>query len=89
MTNRTSLVNIKYDKDYDVYIGRGSKWGNPFIIGKNGTREEVIILYEKWLLKNELLILDLKELRGKKLGCFCYPSPCHGDVLIKLIEDYI
>ena len=44
----TKVVN-KYKHVYDVYIGRGSKWGNPFVIGKDGTREEVINKYEEYL----------------------------------------
>jgi hypothetical protein len=68
------------------YIGRPSKWGNPYVIGKDGTREEVIAKYEEWLLKNEALLADLDELRGYDLLCWCTPLPCHGDVLIKLLE---
>ena len=67
-----------------VYIGRPTKWGNPFIIGRHGTREEVIEKYRVWLLKNKKLIADLPELRGKDLVCWCYPSACHGDVLLEL-----
>jgi|SRR3989304_8502930 len=90
------LVNITYetDSDYDVYIGRDSKWGNPFYIKKDrsgceieGSREDVIKSYEQWIRKQKYLIDSLHELRDKKLGCFCYPLPCHGDVLIKLIEE--
>ena len=44
------VVN-KYKEDYDVYIGRGSKWGNPYRIGEDGTREEVIEKYRLYLWK--------------------------------------
>ena len=71
---------------YDVYIGRPSKWGNPFEIGKDGTREEVIQKYRKWILKQPHLLNALDELKGKFLGCWCKPLPCHGDVLVELIE---
>lgn len=71
---------------YDVYIGRGGKWGNPFVIGKDGTRDEVIQKYEKWILSQPLLMGSLSELRGKTLGCWCSPKPCHGDVLTRLAE---
>ena len=60
-----------------VYIGRGSPWGNPYIIGKHGTREEVINLFNK----NVLPTLDVTELKGKHLVCFCKPANCHGDGL--------
>jgi Domain of unknown function (DUF4326) len=67
-----------------VYVGRPSKWGNPFMIGRDGTRAEVIAKYRAWLLRNERLMAALPELRGKDLVCWCAPCPCHGDVLIEL-----
>ena len=70
-----------------VYIGRPSKWGNPFTIGKEGTREEVIKLYEEYLMGNAELLGALPELRGKDLVCFCAPKACHGDVLLKLANE--
>lgn len=69
---------------YDVYIGRGSKWGNPFVIGKDGTRKEVIAKYRAWIVQQPELMLALHELRGKILGCWCDPLACHGDVLTEL-----
>ena len=70
----------------DVYIGRGrdSKWGNPFRIGVDGTREEVIDLYEEWLRDQPHLMAALGELTGRILGCWCAPRACHGDVLARL-----
>jgi hypothetical protein len=72
---------------YDVYIGRPSKWGNPFTIGKHGNREEVIQKYEEWLLQNKGLMNNLNELKDKTLGCWCAPQACHGDVLVRLAND--
>lgn len=69
---------------YDVYIGRPSKWGNPFTIGPDGTREEVIAKYTAWLIDQPHLIVAIPELRGKTLGCWCAPKACHGDVLAAL-----
>jgi len=83
---KTTVVN-KYKSDYDVYIGRPSKWGNPFIVGKDGTLEEVIAKYKNRLLENKELMASLHELKGKRLGCFCKPKLCHGDVLVELIND--
>jgi hypothetical protein len=54
---------------HDVYIGRPSKWGNPFVIGRDGTRDEVIARYEAWLLEQPELITALPELAGMTLGC--------------------
>lgn len=83
---KTLVVN-KYKNEYDVYIGRGSKWGNPFVIGRDGSRSEVIEKYEKMLSGNvELLGELLVELEGKRLGCFCKPAACHGDVLVEYVE---
>lgn len=72
---------------YDVYIGRGSKWGNPFSIGKDGTREEVIEKYRQYIMGSPQLLKDLYELKGKILGCWCKPLACHGDVLLDLVEE--
>lgn len=67
-----------------VYIGRGSKWGNPFRIGPNGDRAAVIAKYERWLADQHHLLGALDELRGRDLVCFCAPRPCHGDLLLRL-----
>ena len=77
------VVHCKKDK-YDVYIGRPSKWGNPFEIGVHGTREEVIKMYEEYIMNKPELLMSLNELKGKTLGCWCSPKACHGDVLINL-----
>jgi len=83
------VVHCKRE-EFDVYIGRGSKWGNPYS-HRNGTlakyvvetREEAIQKYEEYLLGNQDLLSAISELRGKTLGCWCKPKSCHGDVLLK------
>ena len=82
------VVNLRYEK-YDVYIGRGSKWGNRFVIGKDGDRDAVIRKYREWILRNEYLLGCLWELKDKVLGCYCKPLPCHGDVLVELVEELV
>lgn len=67
-----------------VYIGRGTKWGNPFKIGEHGDRAAVITKHEQWLRDQHHLLRDLHELRGKNVICFCAPQGCHGDLLIRL-----
>src|ERR1700683_3770120 len=67
---------------YDVYIGRPSKWGNPFVIGKDGKRADVIAKFRSWLLTQPALVAPLPELKGKTLACWCAPQACHGDVLV-------
>jgi len=74
------VVHCKKSK-YDVYIGRPSKWGNPFEIGKDGDRATVIRKYREWLVTQPDLMAALPELKGKVLGCWCAPKACHGDVL--------
>ncbi len=78
----TRLVNLRKER-YDVYIGRGSKWGNPFTHISNkktlaqyivSTRKEAIDSYRDYLLNNPELLNSLEELRGKTLGCFCINS---------------
>lgn len=81
-----TVVHCKRDP-YDVSIARPSKWGNPFKIGRDGTRSEVIAKYEAWLHTQPDLLAALPELRGKVLGCWCSPLPCHGDVLARLAEE--
>jgi hypothetical protein len=69
---------------HHVYIGRPSKWSNPFRIGRNGTRLQVIKQYERYLHQCPWLLTDLQELEGLMLGCWCAPHPCHGDLLVRL-----
>lgn len=79
------VLNRKIDNCSDaVYIGRGSKWGNPYVIGVHGNRAEVIAKYEVYLSNNEMLLKSLDQLKGKNLACYCSPLACHGDLLLKL-----
>jgi len=71
-----------------VYIGRPSKWGNPFSIGKDGTREEVIAKYLGWILTHPEKMEDAqRELQGQNLVCFCAPKACHGDILLRIANE--
>ena len=85
-------VHNKYHKTAPkdaVYIGRGSVYGNPYVIGKHGTREEVIAKYREALeehLDDPTTQEALLALDGKDLVCFCAPLPCHGDVLIDAVK---
>jgi hypothetical protein len=82
------VVHCKRAK-YDVYIGRPSKWGNPFEIGKDGDRKTVIRKYHEWIVTQPHLMAALPELCGKVLGCWCAPKACHGDVLVSLANSQI
>lgn len=83
---KTTVVNCNTDR-YDIYIGRPTKWGNKFIIGKDGTREQVIEKYRVWLAGQWDLLDALDELEGKVLGCHCKPLSCHGDIFVELINE--
>lgn len=90
------VVHCKREK-YDVYIGRGpcprtglpGMFGNPFILDVDGTREEVIAMFEIWVREQPDLIHAIKtELSGKTLGCWCTPKACHGDVLLRIAGEF-
>ena len=99
----TKVVHFRKE-DYDVFIGRPSKWGCPFTIIKDrstraeyvvGSRKELFVKYEDWLENGDgkHLLNDLHELKDKRLGCWCKDlggkgKKCHGDVLVKLITKY-
>lgn len=80
-------VNLKRE-GYDVYIGRGSKWGNPFAMKNYSDAERVRVCeeYETYFWTTDLPN-QLHELKGKRLGCYCKPKQCHGDFLAKLVND--
>lgn len=74
----------------DVYIGRPGPWGNPFTIGRDGDRAEVIAKYRAWLTGPDRVAVALQTniplLRGRRLVCWCAPLACHGDVLAELAD---
>lgn len=91
-----TVVN-KYKSEVDVYIGRGSRWGNPFTTKTNtktefivATTEDSVALYKEYLIdlirKGIITIDDLLALNGKRLGCFCKPKICHGDVIKEFVD---
>lgn len=92
------VVN-KSQESYDVYIGRGSKWGNPYTHLKKetkaeyrvSTREESIDKFRAYITEGEgkHLLNNLDELEGKTLGCYCKPLSCHGDILLELVNQNI
>ena len=84
------VVHCKKEK-YEVYIGRPSIFGNPFEIGKDGDRDEVCDKYEIYvrdrIKKDRIFRNQIKNLKGKTLGCWCSPKRCHGEILIRLSEE--
>lgn len=90
--SETRVVHCKREP-YDVYIGRPSRWGNPFS-HKDGTlaryrvesRGDAVAAYREWVLTQPFLLAEVPQLRGKILGCWCKPQACHGDVLAELAD---
>lgn len=88
---RRGVVFINDNGAKKRYPEKDSIWSNPFKIDKDGTREEVIAKYRRYIINkihNENLFDKLSKLKGKNLGCWCKPESCHGDVLVELIEHY-
>jgi hypothetical protein len=99
MGEKTRVVHVNSDEwkntpeEQRIYIGRAvprrgfkaSKWANPFVIGRDGTREEVVKKYQDYLEQHPELVYHLEELRDKTLGCWCGIELCHGDVLVALL----
>lgn len=87
LTDSPKVWHWERDRDrvsWMIYVGRPSIWGNPFKIGPDGTRDEVIEKYRAWLLAQPELMSKLPELRGRHLACWCAPLACHADVLLEL-----
>jgi hypothetical protein len=89
----TTVVNIKHEA-CDVKICRGTIFGNPYVIGRDGSREEVIRKYRQWfyqVLKDEYFREALIKLKGKRLGCFCKQPDtevaCHGDIIAAELDS--
>lgn len=88
MANHPLVVNIRTER-CDVFVGRPSKWGNPFKLGYHGDRNNVLSLYREWLeakvgTRDDLIAQAKLELRGKKLGCYCAPLDCHASILAEI-----
>lgn len=86
----TKVVNIK-EEACDVYIGRPGPFGNPYPLA--GNRKRCIQLFENYFLERVEVDEEFKQkvlaLRGKKLGCYCKPAPCHGDVIKQYIDQEV
>lgn len=91
----TRVVNL-YKEPYDVYIGRPGKnqdgyFGNPFKLSKEETRDATIekfkVYFLERILSDDEFKMNVLELRGKTLGCFCKPALCHGDVIVEYLNN--
>ena len=81
------MPSVRLRDGFDVRIDRKTRWGNKFIIGRDGTREEVIEKHRVWLWREiragRVTLAELAELHEKRLGCHCAPEACHGDTLLR------
>ena len=101
LASTTRLANLKNGDSYTKYIGRHSghphHYGNPFIIGVHGSRDEVVNKCDLWLRgvaytdieskRREWILKNLLDLEGEVLGCWCTPLPCHGNIYIQLLKE--
>lgn len=82
------VVHIKKATEAFIRIDRTTKWGNPFIIGRDGDRTTVIAKHRDYLYEHpELVAAAKEELRGHDLGCWCAPHACHGDTLLAVANE--
>jgi len=85
----TTVVNRHHGVPYDVYIGRGSPWGNPFQVGVDGSRDDVVDKYRAWFrdrVKEPTFRAETIALRGKRICCSCSPARCHGDIIVEWLH---
>jgi hypothetical protein len=83
---RTKVVHCGKE-EYDVLVDRSTIFGNPFVIGVDGTRREVIEKYRQWVNTQPELLKEIRKLQGKTLGCWCKPKhACHADVIAGIAD---
>lgn len=86
---RAGVVFVKTSQGKKRYPPRSSIWANPYKL-KNYSRKTSLKLYRKHILKQiakDPKLYDIEQLRGKTLGCWCHPDPCHGDVLCEILAN--
>ena len=92
----TEVVNLRgkpwlTDESDVVRVDRQTKWGNPYRIGRHGSRDGVLVRYARWLREqidnDHITVADIRrELRGKRLACWCTPKPCHAQILAEVAD---
>ena len=88
----TKVVNVKTGEYFDIFIGRGrvSVLGNPFKIGRDGNRQEVVEMFKSYFYERLKRDPEYKavvlSLRDKVIGCFCKPRLCHGDIYVEYLD---
>lgn len=83
-----TLARVVHVRDpHDLYIGRLSQWGNPFVVGRDGERDDVIAKHRRWVMRQPHLMAQIPSLIGLRLACHCAPRTCHGDILAKMANE--
>lgn len=87
----TTVVNMSTTRIWDVRIDRGTLWGNKYVVGRDGTREECIAKWERDFHERLENDPDFRSatlrLSGRVLGCWCAPLPCHGDIIAEWLNE--
>ena len=94
--NNANIINLNNVTDVDkwlqeeqnVYVGRPSKWGNPFKISSKNSRQDVVELFRQFIPLNKNRVESVGQLKGKVLGCWCAPNLCHAEVLHQLAGNH-
>ena len=91
--SETRVVNLRREPDFDVYIGRGGRgfdgtFGNPYTVKQHGRKAMDLFraYFERRVAEDPDFRRDVLALKGKTLGCFCKPGPCHGDVIAAWVD---
>lgn len=86
---RKGIVFVTIEGRKERYPKKDSLWMNPYKIGKDGTREQVLKKYRSYIETIiEVMFDEFVKLKGKNLGCWCHPEPCHGNILIEYLKKY-
>jgi hypothetical protein len=82
----TRVINVRHTKVYDLFIGRPSALGSPFVIGRDGDRAVCLAKYIYTFAQYPIGSRIAAKLRGRTLGCYCTPLPCHGHFLARVAD---
>lgn len=89
---RAGIVFVKDGEKKERFPKQSSVFCNPFKVGKDGTRDDVIQKYKSYIisrLESEPAVrAEFQTLKGKRLGCWCKPEACHADILVELMNQY-
>jgi hypothetical protein len=89
-SNDKNLIAWAEGQGLAVRVDRGTRYGNPFVLGEDGDRDEVCDAYRLHYLPHKPSIAERAgDLVGKVLICHCYPERCHAEYLVKLARESV